>query len=491
MSEEIRVRFAPSPTGRLHIGGIRTALFNYLFARKKEGKFIIRIEDSDFERSKDEFVIDICESLKWMGLDWDEGPLKEDYNIKNEFYQSQRLDIYKIKADELLTSGKAYRCFCSPDRLKRLRELQRQRKEPVFGYDGCCRNLTQQEISEKLKNNESFTIRIKRPDTPEISFCDLVRGEISFRSDTFDDFIIIRSDGRPVYNFTVVVDDYLMGITHVIRGEDHISNTPKQIIIYKLFNWKVPKFGHLPLIFGDDGKLLSKRHGAVSVLEYKKEGFLSEAILNYLALLGWSYDSEREIFSKKELIELFEISKISKTAARFSIDKLLWFNCFYIQELDRETRLNILIPFLKDSGVIPELTDNVKEKLFAIIEIAGDRIKKLPDLIFYAKPFFFTPEKFNEKGVRKFLKPENAQVIKYIGKIFKEINEMDFKREKIEEIIKAESEKAGIKAGKIIQGFRVLLTGETVSAGLFETIEIMGRDETVRRIEMFQVKMSD
>ncbi|MCK4666230.1 glutamate--tRNA ligase [Candidatus Dependentiae bacterium] len=486
MSGEIRVRFAPSPTGKLHIGGIRTALFNYLFARTKKGKFIIRIEDSDFERSKDEFVIDICESLKWVGLDWDEGPLKEDYNTKNEYFQSQRLDTYKSKADELLNSGKAYRCFCSHDRLKELKDIQRQRKDAVFGYDGFCRNLTPQEITEKLNNNEKFTIRIKRPDTPEISFCDLIRGEISFRSDTLDDFIIIRSDGRPVYNFTVVVDDYLMGITHVIRGEDHISNTPKQIILYKLFDWRIPEFGHLPLIFGDDGKRLSKRHGAVSILEYKKEGFLREAILNYLALLGWSYDSEREIFSKEELIELFEISKISKTAARFSIDKLLWFNCLYIHELSREARLSILIPFLKDAGIISELTDHVKEKLFAIIEIAGDRIKKLPDLNFYAKPFFFKPEEFNEKGVRKFLKAENIQVIKHIGKLFKEIDEIDFKREKIEEIIKIESETSGIKSGKIIQGLRVLLTGGMISAGLFETIEIMGRDEVVRRIEMFQ-----
>ncbi len=486
MNNEVRVRFAPSPTGKLHIGGIRTALFNYLFARKKKGKFIIRIEDSDFERSKDEFVVDICESLKWMGLDWDEGPLKDDYNKKNEYFQSQRLDIYKVKADELLNSGKAYRCFCSPDRLKGLRDLQRERKDSVFGYDGLCRNLTREEITEKLKNNEKFTIRIKRPDTPEISFCDLVRGEISFRSDTLDDFIISRSDGRPVYNFTVVVDDYLMGITHVIRGEDHISNTPKQIIIYKLFNWRIPEFGHLPLIFGDDGKILSKRHGAVSVLEYKEEGFLSEAILNYLALLGWSYDSEREMFSKDELIELFETSKISKTAARFSLDKLLWFNCLYINELSREARLNMLIPFLKDASIIPELNDKVKEKLFAIIEIVGDRIKKLPDLNFYAKPFFFSPEEFNEKGVRKFLKDENIQVIKHIGKLFKEINELDFKREKIEEIIKIESETSGIKSGKIIQGLRVLLTGGMISAGLFETIEIMGRDEVVKRIEMFQ-----
>mgnify|MGYP005622937911 CR=1 FL=1 len=482
---DIRVRFAPSPTGKLHIGGVRTALFNYLFAKRFNGKFILRIEDTDIERSNDEYLIDICNSLKWLGLNWDEGPdLQEPLN-KNLFFQSQRMEIYREHAFRLLENGMAYRCFCSRERLDKLREKQREEKRDFIGYDGHCRNMKQEEIESNLLKGNDFTIRIKVP-LGEIGFNDLVRDDIRFPSSNFDDFIILRSDGFPTYNFTVVVDDHLMNISHVIRGEDHISNTPKQIIIYHAFNWGVPEFGHLPLILGEDGKLLSKRHGAVSILEFRDQGYLPEAIINYLALLGWSFDSEKEIFDRGELIKLFSTEKISKKSARFSYDKLLWYNTFYLNKKSSDEKLLLIKPYLIKEKVAEHFSSDAENKLLRLIEICGDRIKRLPDLVFYAKPVFKDPDKIDEKGRKKFLaSKENLDTINSIAEELDKIDSNNFTVDYLEKIIRSESEKFGINPNKIFQAIRLILTGELLSAGLFETMEIIGKENTVRRLKNF------
>ncbi|MDD3626111.1 MAG: glutamate--tRNA ligase [bacterium] len=482
---EVRVRFAPSPTGKLHIGGVRTALFNFLFAKKNSGKFILRIEDTDFERSKDEFLEDICNSLQWLKLNWDEGPDNRNPENKNEYFQSQRMEIYKEHAFKLLETGMAYRCFCSRERLDNLREKQKIEKSDFIGYDGHCRSLSMEEIEKNLEMKLPYTVRVKVPEG-EISFDDMVREKITFPALNFDDFIILRSDLFPTYNFTVVVDDHLMNISHVIRGEDHISNTPKQIILYNAFKWEIPKFGHLPLIFGEDGKLLSKRHGAVSVLEFKEQGYLPEAIINFLALLGWSFDSEREVFSMEELIELFSVEKISKKAARFSYEKLLWYNTIYLNEKSPVEKLHLIKPYLLKEAAIKDWTGESEAKLLKLIEVCGDRIKKLPDLVFYAKPVFNEPESIDEKGEKKFLSSEeNLRTLFTINSELNKINRTDFVSGRLEGIVRSITEREGLNPNKIFQAIRLILTGGLLSAGLFETMEIMGKETVVYRIEKY------
>jgi len=289
----VRTRFAPSPTGYLHIGGARTALYNWIFARQNNGKFVLRIEDTDAERSTEESIEAILESMKWLNLDWDEGPEKDgDYG---PYFQSKRLDIYNKYLDKLIEEGKAYRCFCTPEELAEKKEKARKEKKQ-YKYDGKCRNLSKEEINKNLKENKPFVIRLKVPQNEEIIFNDIVRGEIKVNTSIYDDFIIRRSDGYPVYNFAVVIDDALMKINYVIRGDDHISNTPKQILIYKALDFKVPDFAHLSMILGEDKTRLSKRHGATSIQQFKEEGYLPEALINYLARLGWGYDDSQEIF---------------------------------------------------------------------------------------------------------------------------------------------------------------------------------------------------
>ena len=381
----VRVRFAPSPTGYLHVGSARTAFFNWLFAKKNDGVFILRIEDTDIERHMEETIELIMGSLDWLGITWDEGPdTGGDYG---PYRQSERKQTYKEYAGMLIHQKKAYRCFCSPEKLKEKRE-SKSGSADSFKYDRACLNLSEDEITQKIKEGSPYAIRILVPVDEEVSFTDSVYGKISVNSSAIEDFIILRSNGLPTYNFSAAVDDILMQITHIIRGEDHLSNTPKQILVYRAFGKEPPYFVHLPMILGSDGKKLSKRHGSISIESYIEEGFLPETIQNYLALLGWAYDEKTTVFSKKELIEKFSINNINKKPARFDYDKLIWLNKYYIRNSSDEKIGSLIFERLKNSNIdetamrevlprtIPLIKETVGPKVLGIVPVITQKESK-------------------------------------------------------------------------------------------------------------------
>ncbi len=456
----VRTRFAPSPTGHLHIGGARTAIFNWLFARGREGRFILRIEDTDLERSSDEFTRSILDSLSWLGLDWDEGP----------FYQSQRLERYRELAEKLLDKGLAYRCFCTPEELEAMREEAKRKKIP-FRYPGKCRNL------KPPYPDRPFSIRFKMPEGGTTSFKDEIRGVLTFDNSQLDDFIIMRSNGLPTYNFAVVVDDGDMGITHVIRGDDHINNTPKQIHLFKVLGYEVPIFAHVPMILGHDKKRLSKRHGATSIEAYRKEGYLPEALFNYLVRLGWSY-GDQEIFSIQELIGKFGLDRVGRSAAVFNPDKLLWLNGHYIREKDERELLGLVRPFLEELG-IDELRE--EEGLLFLIKHAKERAKTLKELAWGIEYYFRDPEGYDEKGKAKFLKPKILEPLKELLSLLDGLERWD--QESMEPIFRGVVEKWSLKMVELAQPVRLALTGRTVSPGIFDVMFSLGKEKVLKRIK--------
>ena len=349
--ENIKVRFAPSPTGPLHIGGARSALFNYLLARRYSGKMVLRIEDTDLERSSRESEENIIESLKWLGLDWDEGP-----DVGGEFgpyRQTERLQIYTEMAQKLIDQGMAYRCYCSEEELEEQRQAFIAKGE-LPRYSGCCRNLTKEQEEKYLSEGRKPVIRSKVPKDQMIIINDMVRGTVNFESNGIGDFVIVKSDGIPTYNFAVTVDDHLMQISHVIRAEEHLSNTPRQILIYEALGWEKPTFAHISLILGKDKTKMSKRHGATSVVQYREQGYLPEAVVNFLALLGWAPGGEEEIFTMEQLIEQFSLDRVAKNPAVFDMDKLRWFNGYYIRQSSVERITDLALPYLKEAGYLPQ-----------------------------------------------------------------------------------------------------------------------------------------
>lgn len=479
----IRVRFAPSPTGYLHIGGARTALYNYIFAKQNNGKFILRIEDTDALRSSEEFTSNILNSLKWLGIEWDEGPdISGPYG---PYKQSERLELYKYYANKLLEENKAYRCFCTPEEIEVKREEAKNKKIP-YRYDGKCRNLSESEIAQKLKNNEKFAIRIKNDLNEIITFNDIVRGEISFDSRNFDDFIILRSDEFPVYNFAVVIDDALMKINYVIRGDDHISNTPKQIIIYKILNFPVPNFAHLPMILGEDKTRLSKRHGATSVEQFKELGFLPEAMVNYLVRLGWGYDDTQEIFTKEEIIKNFSLQRVNKSPAVFSYHKLEWINSIYLKNMELNKKTEMVIPFLiKEKLIDKDYADKNFSKIKKIVEVIGARLKTLKDITFYSDFFFKEEIQFDQKIIEEFFLNKNYNVIQLYSAIIENLQlcdkwEKDFIINKFEEVYKSFN---FIPRKTYYQLIRVALTGRTISPDLIDIMLILGKEKTIDKIK--------
>ncbi len=476
----VRTRFAPSPTGYLHIGGARTALYNWIFARQNNGKFVLRIEDTDAERSTEESIEAILESMKWLNLDWDEGPEKDgDYG---PYFQSKRLDIYNKYLDKLIEEGKAYRCFCTPEELAEKKEKARKEKKQ-YKYDGKCRNLSKEEINKNLKENKPFVIRLKVPQNEEIIFNDIVRGEIKVNTSIYDDFIIRRSDGYPVYNFAVVIDDALMKINYVIRGDDHISNTPKQILIYKALDFKVPDFAHLSMILGEDKTRLSKRHGATSIQQFKEEGYLPEALINYLARLGWGYDDSQEIFSIEELIEKFQLEKVSKNPAVFNYKKLIWINGYYIQQLSIEERVDKVIPFLKKENLInDEYIKNNRDYIKKIVELIGERLKLLKDIITYSDYFFLETVQIDEKAYEKLLKKiEYPEISLKIAKKLESLD--DWCEEKLTELLENLVTNLNIKRRDFYQLIRIALTGRLVSPDLLGIMILLGKDKVIFRLK--------
>ncbi|MCK4536771.1 MAG: glutamate--tRNA ligase [Desulfuromonadales bacterium] len=456
---DLRVRFAPSPTGYLHIGGARTALFNYLLARKEGGTFVLRIEDTDIERSTQESVDAILQAMEWLGLSYDEGP----------FYQSDRFDLYREKVEQLLEAGQAYRCYCSQEELDAKREKAMQEGGKPR-YDGTCRNRVDQ------PSDQPFVVRFKSPQQGATSFVDRIKGEISFENSELDDLIIQRTDGTPTYNFVVVIDDAEMGINLIIRGDDHINNTPRQLPIYQALGYPVPEFAHVPMILGSDKKRLSKRHGATSVMAYREMGYLPEAMVNYLVRLGWSFGDE-EIFSMTELIEKFSLANVGKSAGVFNPDKLLWLNEYYIKNGDPLRLGGLLTEILAGQGV------DVSEgpAMDAVVVTLQDRAKTLVEMAAGAVFYFQPPAKYDTKAAEKFLTDDKQAILEQLIHHLKGLE--DFSVEGVEAAFKTFLEEAGLKLGKVGPTVRVALTGGTVSPGIFDVVSVLGRERVVSRLE--------
>ncbi|MEZ7891390.1 MAG: glutamate--tRNA ligase [Candidatus Wallbacteria bacterium] len=487
MNSEVRVRFAPSPTGYLHVGGARTALFNYLFARNMGGKFILRIEDTDQQRSTDESTNAILRSMKWLGLEWDEGP--EVGGNCGPYYQTQRMDIYNDYAKKLLESGHAYYCFCSQEELDSERQEMEKNGVPPK-YSGKCRNISLADAQKRIAAGEKAAIRFKMPGK-EIKFNDLVRGELTFDGNLLGDMVIVRSDGFPTYNYAVVIDDGLMKMTHVLRGDDHISNTPKQIVIYEALGFTQPVFGHISMILGPDGSRLSKRHGATSVEEYKKAGILPEALDNFLALLGWSPEGDREFFTKEELIKEFSMSRVAKSPAVFDVKKLTWMNGNYIRKNDDEAVAKMTLPYLIEAGLVKE--SEVEEKmpwLVKVMKTAKTSFETLADAPKNVTLFFNEDYEVKKDDAEVAKYTENKELTnKVLDFVVGEITALEnYDLASVKAVIKKAQKTLGVTGHDVFMPLRVSLTGLSSGPGVYEMFDILGRERVMVRLKNFKEK---
>ncbi|MFA4844663.1 MAG: glutamate--tRNA ligase [Candidatus Margulisiibacteriota bacterium] len=468
----VRVRFAPSPTGNLHIGGARTALFNWLFARHHGGKFILRIEDTDQERSTAEAVKAILHGLDWLGLDWDEGPSVAGPH--GPYYQTERLALHQKHADQLVKEGKAYYCFCTPEELKKKREEAEARKEAPR-YDGHCRKLAEDEIKQKLAAGQPRVIRFLMTPVGETVVDDMVRGPVTFKNEVLDDFVILKSDGFPTYNFACVIDDHLMEISHVIRGDDHLSNTPRQILLYQAFGWSLPRFAHIPMILGRDRARLSKRHGATSVVDYGAMGYLPEAMLNYIAKLGWGH-GDQEVFTRLELIEKFGLDGVTKNPAIFDLDKLNWLNGQYIRKILPERLVDLCEGLLLDAYGKIEL-----EYLKKVVLVFQDRLVLIKDIVELSSYFFRDEFDYDPKGVEKHFKTPHAKQI--LTTLKGRLEKLEpFTKENIEPIFKGLAEEMKVKLGVIIHPCRLALSGRSETPPMYDVVEIIGKEKVIARL---------
>ncbi len=460
---EVRTRFAPSPTGYLHIGGARTALFNYLFARHHGGRFILRIEDTDRERSTPEAIEAILDSMQWLKLEWDEGP----------FYQTQRSWLYREKMNDLLANGKAYPCICTPEQLEAKRQAaQKEKRKP--SYDGTCR--PPEGIVPSLPTDKPFTIRFRSPQTGTTVVNDRVKGTVVFDNRELDDLIIARSDGTPTYNFCVVVDDIDMRITHIIRGDDHLANTPRQIQLYEALGQSLPEFAHVPLILGTDKARLSKRHGATSVTSYRDMGYFPEAVVNYLVRLGWSY-GDQEVFSREELIEKFSLDAVGKSAGVFNPEKFLWLNFHYMKTTPLPEMARAILPYIEAKGYAIPGDLLWLQKMIATLR---ERAKTLADLVDSAHYFLSDEISIDAKAAKKFLTPDIAIPLTRLIEKLNSLN--DFSEASVEQAFSAVLQELGLSMGKLAQPVRVALTGSTVSPGIHEVIAVLGRERVIKRL---------
>ncbi len=458
LKKEVRTRFPPSPTGSLHLGGARTALFSWLFARHHKGMFLLRIEDTDRERSTPEAIDVILRGMEWLGLDYDEGP----------YYQTQRLDRYHAVLQQLLKKDKAYRCYCSRDRLHQLRQEQQAHQQKPR-YDGHCRNLDHQDTSCP------HVIRFRNPQQGQVVFNDRIRGSVTVSNGELDDLILARSDGLPTYNFTVVVDDWDMQITDVIRGEDHINNTPRQINILKALNADIPNYAHVPMILGSDGKKLSKRHGAMSVLHYREQGYLPEAMNNYLARLGWSH-KDQEIFSSQELIQYFDLNHVSHAPAAFNVEKLAWLNQHYMKTMDPQDLVPPLIDQMQSRGIDYKNGSSLP----AIIHLQSERVKTLGEMVEQSRYFFEEVVQYDEKAARKYLKPAILSGLLAVQE--KTVTLHDWSKEALHRMIVEVAKSLDLKLGQLAQPLRVAVTGTTISPSMDVTLECIGRARVLARL---------
>jgi len=481
----VRVRFAPSPTGFPHIGNIRTALFNWLFARHNKGIFILRIEDTDVERRVEGAVEAIMDALRWLGLDWDEGP--DIGGPYGPYIQSLRLGKYKAAAQKLLDSGQAYLCFCSPERLEKLRQEQMRRKEPP-GYDRLCRDLAPEEVSRKLREGVRPVVRFRTPLEGETRFTDLIRGEIAFQNKVLDDFVILKSDGYPTYHLASVVDDHLMRISHVLRADEWLSSTPRHVLLYSALEIPAPEFAHLPIILGPDRSKLSKRHGATSVAELKEQGYLPEATVNYLALLGWALDEKTELFTMEELVKYFTLEKVSKTAAIFNEEKFRWMNGVYIRKLELEEFIARALPFWERD--LPEegrglLSPDYLRRLAPFIQERARLLSEVTELSL----FFFVEPEYEPGLLTRDLSAEEAR--HYLKATLDRLSPLeDFSAEALEGLLRPLASELGLSTRTYFGLLRVAVTGRTAAPPLFQTMSIVGRERCLRRLEAALKKLS-
>lgn len=464
INQEIRVRIAPSPTGAVHVGLVRSALYNWLFARHNNGKFILRIEDTDVTRSTQESVQAIIDGFKWAGIDWDEGP----------YFQSQRFEIYRTYAKKLLDENKAYYCYCNPEELEAERQKAWQSKI-AWKYDRRCFNLDSETKAKFDSENRPKALRFLIPDKTVI-FDDIIHGNIKKEPQDIEDFIIMRADGTPTYNFAVVIDDAEMKINHIIRAVEHIANTPKQILLYEALGFTIPKFAHLPLILGTDKKKLSKRHGALSLWEYKKDGFLADAIINFLALLGWSPGGDLEIMDRSKLLELFSLERVNKANAIFDVKKLEWMNSIYIKNMDSEKLRTELVPFLEEINIC---SDN-DQRFLKILDLTKVRVRTLVELRDMVAIFYSKDVQYDSEAVAKYINPQTKDYLKELSSRFEKLT--DFTTSNLENELRKLAEELKIKAAGLVHPCRVALTGKSVGPPLFETIELLGKELTLKRL---------
>lgn len=477
MTDRVRVRFAPSPTGYLHVGGARTALFNWLFARHHGGTFVLRIEDTDVERSSDEMVAGILDGLRWLGIDWDEGP--EVDGPYAPYYQSGRLHRYRAMAERLVAERHGYYCYCDPDTLKSRRAEAEARGE-TFSYDRACLKLSAADIAAREAAGAPRAIRVRVPEG-RTSFTDLVRGTIEIDHAVIEDFVVLRSDGHPTYHLSVVVDDVDMAITHVVRGDDHISNTPKQVLLYEAFGAPLPRFAHVPLILGPDKKRLSKRHGATSVTEYARQGILPEAMMNFLALLGWSPGTDQELFTRDELVAAFTLEGISGGNAVFNPEKLTWFNNQHVMRLPSSELAGRVEPLLRDAGLWSEAFAGERRDWFhRVLEPLKPRAHRLADIVEQGRFFFVDRVDYDPAAVAKHLTPPMADHLAALREAYAAIDPFD--EATTEAVLRSLAGERGLKAGPLIHATRVALTGRAQSPGLFEVMCLLGRETTLSRL---------
>ncbi|TKJ40575.1 glutamate--tRNA ligase [candidate division TA06 bacterium B3_TA06] len=474
MSEErskVRVRIAPSPTGAIHVGLARSALYNYLFACSYGGTFVLRIEDTDVERSTEESAQAIIRGLGWLGITFDEGP----------YYQSQRMDIYQEYAEKLIASGHAYKCYCTPERLEAERKKADAQRR-AWRYDRRCLNLTEEQKKEFEAEGIKPAIRFLVPEG-KTTFTDLIHGSITREHKDIDDFVIVRSNGIPTYNFAVVADDHLMEISHVLRAVEHISNTTKQILLYQAFGWEIPAFAHLPLILGEDKKKLSKRHGAMSLEEFRRMGYLADAMVNFLALLGWSPGGDREIISRQELVALFSLERINTSNAIFDMKKLEWMNGEYLRAMGKEELLKVFQEWLDYQGITLPREYSSPDFLSKVLPLIAERSRTLAEVYDALLPYVCDDLTYDEEGLNKHFRKDPEAVKRWLLLYRERLEKLhEFNKETAEQVLRELVEELGIKAGEIIHPVRIAVTGRTVGPPLFNCLELLGRERVLERL---------
>ncbi len=477
INELPRVRFAPSPTGYLHVGGLRTALYNYLFAKKNNGTFVLRIEDTDQNRYVEGAVENLILALKWAGLEFDEGP--EVGGNFGPYMQSQRLDIYKKYADELIVKGKAYYCFCTPERLKTLKEEQEKQRLPQTKYDKNCLHLSKEEVENNLKIGVPKVVRLNVEQNQTIKFDDIIRERVEFESNNIDDQVLIKSDGYPTYHLANVVDDHLMKITHVIRGEEWLSSTPKHVLLYDAFGWERPVFAHLPLLLNPDRSKLSKRQGDVAVEDYREKGFLKDALINFVALLGWNAGDDKEFYYMDELINNFSLERVNKAGAVFDLQKLNWLNAEHLRKKSSQELLSLLkLEIQKSKFKNQNYTDDF---LTLVIEAMKERVSFIKDFIDTCIYFYEAPIEYEHKSVEKNWKPETPQHLNKLKDEFATL--INPTKEDFELALSKVSEEINVSKGILIHPLRLAVSGQSTGPGMFDLLFILGKDELIKRIE--------